>query len=213
MSEYALADEPPASQWGGWNKSKPWCFVFTPHQLWQLAAPCPAQPPELTKCYLPGKKMGGDTVHATHICITFACTQRSSTIAFSNPCPSNRSHGVRLFIENHAKKIIINIFFLIHGWCPQRERRTLSSEEWNYFIYFMKSDLGSLALWDINFSHGEERVFEMHLRLGPWMVYFLLFLGHLALGTYHLCLRISALTFGDVCWIPSFLFSICTCLP
>ena len=53
----------------------------------------------------------------------------------------------------------------------------------------MKSDVGSLALLDINFSHGEERVFEMHLRLGP-----LLFLGHLALGTYHLCLRISALT-------------------
>ena len=44
----------------------------------------------------------------------------------------------------------------------------------------------------------------MHLRLGPWIIYFLLFLGHLALGTYHLCLRISALTFGDVCWIPPF---------
>jgi len=75
------------------------------------------------------------------------------------------------------------------------------------FFYFMKSDVGSLALLDINFSHGEERVFEMHLRLGPWMIYFLLFLGHLALGTYHLCLRISALTFGDVCWIPPFIFN------
>ena len=71
----------------------------------------------------------------------------------------------------------------------------------------MKSDVGSLALLDINFSHGEERVFEMHLRLGPWMISFLLFLGHLALGTYHLCLRISALTFGDVCWIPPFIFN------
>ena len=71
----------------------------------------------------------------------------------------------------------------------------------------MKSDVGSLALLDINFSHGEERVFEMHLRLGPWMIYFLLFWGHLALGTYHLCLRISALTFGDVCWIPPFIFN------
>ena len=70
----------------------------------------------------------------------------------------------------------------------------------------MKSDVGSLALLDIIFSHGEERVFEMHLRLGPWMIYFLLFLGHLALGTYHLCLRISALSFGDVCWIHPFYF-------
>ena len=70
----------------------------------------------------------------------------------------------------------------------------------------MKSDVGSLALLDINFSHGEEGVFEMHLSLGPWMIYFLLFLGHLALGTYHLCLRINALTFGDVCWIPPFYF-------
>ena len=75
------------------------------------------------------------------------------------------------------------------------------------FFYFMKSDVGSLALLDINFSHGEERVFEMHLRLGPWMICFLLFLGHLALGTYHLCLRISALTFGDVCRIPPFIFN------
>ena len=75
------------------------------------------------------------------------------------------------------------------------------------FFYFMKSDVGSLALLDINFSHGEERVFEMHLRFGPWMIYFLLFLGHLALGTYHLCLRISALTFGDVCWIHPFIFN------
>ena len=58
-----------------------------------------------------------------------------------------------------------------------------------HLFCFMKSDVGSLALLDIKFSHGEERVFEMHLRLGP-----LLFLGHLALGTYHLCLRISALT-------------------
>ena len=74
-------------------------------------------------------------------------------------------------------------------------------------FYVMKSDVGSLALLDINFSHGEERVFEMHLRLGPWMIYFLLFLVHLALGTYHLCLRISALTFGDVCWIPPFIFN------
>ena len=70
------------------------------------------------------------------------------------------------------------------------------------FFYFMKSDVGSLALLD-----SEERVFEMHLRLGPWMIYFLLFLGHLASGTYHLCLRISALTFGDVCWIPPFIFN------
>jgi len=76
----------------------------------------------------------------------------------------------------------------------------------------MKSDVGSLALLDINFSHGEERVFEMHLRLGPWMIYFLLFLGHLALGTYHLFLRISALTF-DVCWIPPFVFNNDTPLP
>ena len=75
------------------------------------------------------------------------------------------------------------------------------------FFYVMKSDVGSLALLDKNFSHGEERVFEMHLRLGPWMIYFLLFLVHLALGTYHLCLRISALTFGDVCWIPPFIFN------
>ena len=71
----------------------------------------------------------------------------------------------------------------------------------------MKRDVGSLALLDINFSHGEERVFEMHLRLGPWMIYFLLSLGHLTLGTYHLFLRISALTFGDVCWIPPFVFN------
>ena len=69
----------------------------------------------------------------------------------------------------------------------------------------MKSDIGSLALLDRNFPHGEERVFEMHLRLGPWIVYFLLFLGHLALGTYHLCLRISALIF-DVRWILPFIF-------
>ena len=97
---------------------------------------------------------------------------------------------------------------LIHGWCPQRERGTLSSEEKKnfHFFYFMKRDVGSLALLDINFSHGEERVFEMHLRLGPWMIYFLLSLGHLTLGTYHLFLRISALTFGDVCWIPPFYF-------
>ena len=96
----------------------------------------------------------------------------------------------------------------IHGWCPQRERGTLSSEEKKdfHFFYFMKSDVGSLALLDIISSHGEERVFEMHLRLGPWIIYFLLFLGHLALGTYYLCLRISALTFGDVCWIPPFYF-------
>ena len=82
----------------------------------------------------------------------------------------------------------------------------MSSEEKTYFhfFYFMKSDVGSLALLDINFSHGEERVFDMHLRLGPWIIYFLLFLGHLALATYHLCLRISALTFGDVCWVPPF---------
>ena len=43
------------------------------------------------------------------------------------------------------------------------------------FSFFMKSDVGSLALLDINFSHGEERVFEMHLRLGPWMIYFFVF--------------------------------------
>ena len=79
---------------------------------------------------------------------------------------------------------------MIHGWCPQRERGTLSPEEKTYFHFFLKSDVGSLALLDIIFSHGEERVFEMQLWLGPWMVYFLLFLGHLALGTYHLCLRI-----------------------
>ena len=35
-----------------------------------------------------------------------------------------------------------------------------------HFLYFMKSDVGSLALLDINFPHGEESVFEMHLRLG-----------------------------------------------
>ena len=68
----------------------------------------------------------------------------------------------------------------------------------------MKSDVGSLALLDI-FLHGEESVFEMQLRLGPWMVYFWRFLGHLALGTYHLCLRISALVFDDVCWISPFI--------
>lgn len=71
----------------------------------------------------------------------------------------------------------------------------------------MKSEVGSLALLDIIFSHGEESVFEMLLRLGPWMISFLLFLDHLALGAYHLCLRISALTFGDVCWIPPFIFN------
>ena len=63
-------------------------------------------------------------------------------------------------------------------------------------FYFMKSDVGSLALLDI-FLHGEESVF--------WMVYFWRFLGHLALGTYHLCLRISALVFDDVCWISPFI--------
>ena len=45
----------------------------------------------------------------------------------------------------------------------------------------MKSDVGSLALLDINFSHGEERVFEMHLRLGPWMIYFFVVFGSLGL--------------------------------
>ena len=36
----------------------------------------------------------------------------------------------------------------IHGWCPQRTKTTLSSEEKTYFhcFYFMKSDVGSLAL-------------------------------------------------------------------
>ena len=51
----------------------------------------------------------------------------------------------------------------------------------------MKSDVGSLALLHKKISHGEKNVFEMHLRLGPWMVYVLLFLGHLTLGTFHLC--------------------------
>ena len=39
------------------------------------------------------------------------------------------------------------------------------------------------------------------------MIYILLFLGYLALGTYHLYLRIIALIFGDVCWIPPFIFN------
>ena len=58
-------------------------------------------------------------------------------------------------------------------WAPKKKHI--------FIFYFMKSDVGSLALLDINFSHGEESVFEMHLRLGPWMVYFLLFLGSLGL--------------------------------
>ena len=45
----------------------------------------------------------------------------------------------------------------------------------------MKSDVGSLALLDIILSHGEEMVFEMHLRLGPWMVYFFVVFGSLGL--------------------------------
>ena len=75
---------------------------------------------------------------------------------------------------------------------PPKRKGDLELRRKNIFsiFYFLKSDVGSLALLDIIFSHGEERVFEMHLWLGPWMVYFLLFLGHLALGTYHLCLRI-----------------------
>lgn len=42
--------------------------------------------------------------------------------------------------------------FEIPGWCPQRKRGTLSSEEKQYFIlfYFMKSVVGSLTLLDRN---------------------------------------------------------------
>ena len=46
---------------------------------------------------------------------------------------------------------------------PKRKRGALSSEEKTYFqvFYFMKSDVGSLALLDRNLPHGEERAFEM----------------------------------------------------
>ena len=59
-------------------------------------------------------------VHATHICITFACTQRSSTIAFSNPCPRNRSHGVKLLIQTHGKNnnkhiFLVHVYMLYEG--------------------------------------------------------------------------------------------------
>ena len=73
----------------------------------------------------------------------------------------------------------------------------------------MKSDVGSLALLDINFSHGEERVFEMHLRLGPWMVYFLLFLGSLGLRDLPFVFEDQCINFAILAQVRCLLFLWC----
>ena len=73
----------------------------------------------------------------------------------------------------------------------------------------MKSDVGSLALLDIFFSHGEESVFEMHLRLGPWMVYFLLFLGSLGLRDLPFVFEDQCINFAILAQVRCLLFLWC----